>query len=128
MENDFFSKPKLSLLSENGLGELRIPSNFNDIIGAKAIEQNWYNYDSFVDGVRNPSDPSDTNGKEIFRGVKINFTLPDIQTVLNMGYFTTESGKRGRFMSNAWDISGDFAICDYWVQNNWLKNIKEDIK
>lgn len=125
VENHFFSTPKMSIL-ENVNGLLRIPEDFNSKIGAKAIYNTYYKWNSLVSGVRNPDDPEDTNGKLIFEGVRIPFNLTNFNTILNHGYFTTASGKRGKFIKANWNVNGDYLITDFWIQENWCTNIKEE--
>lgn len=122
VENHFFSTPKMVYLGEDG----KIPADFNDKIGARAIYNKYFAYDSLVPGVRNPSDPSDTNGKEIFQGVEIPFTLKDAKNVINNLYFSTEDDGIGRFLKIDWDVDGDSAVVDFWIQDNWLTNVEEN--
>jgi hypothetical protein len=122
VENHFFSTPKLVYL-ENG----KIPENFNEKIGAKAIYQNRHYYDSFVGGVRNPNNLSDTNAKEIMPTVKIPMNIDDFSLLLNNPSFTTQQGVKGEFTKIDWDSKGDFATVDYWLQKNWLIGVKEEI-
>lgn len=125
VENHFFSTPKISILEPNALGELRIPEKFNDLIGAKALFKKYFNYNSLVPGVRNPLDFSDTNGKEIFENVMIRFNIKEFEQLLNNSYFYTEDGKRGKFTAINWDVDKDSAVCDFWVQTPWLKNVEQ---
>ena len=125
VENHFFSTPKISILEPNALGELRIPENFNDLIGAKALFKKYFNYNSLVPGVRNPLDFSDTNGKEIFENVRIRFNIKEFEQLLNNSYFYTEDGKKGKFTAINWDVDKDSAVCDFWVKTPWLKNVEQ---
>ena len=122
VENHFFSTPKLVYLGADG----KIPSDFSDKIGAKAIYDKYFAYDSLVEGVRNPSQPGDTNAKKVFEGVKIPFYLKDAIQVLNNLYFSTTNNGVGRFLKLDWDFEKDEATVDYWVQDNWLKNVQEN--
>lgn len=125
VENHFFSTPKISILESTNRG-LRIPENFNSKIGAKAIYNKYYKWNSLVSGVRNPDNPEYTNGKLIYEGVRIPFNLTNFNTILDKGYFLTSDGKKGKFIKANWNVNGDFLNCDYWIQNNWCSNIKEE--
>jgi hypothetical protein len=125
VENHFFSTPKISIL-ELVNGRYRIPEDFNYKIGAKSIYNKYYKWNSLVSGVRNPDDPEDTNGKLIHEGVRIPFNLINFNTILNLGYFTTSDGKLGKFINAPWNVNGDFMTADFWIQENWANNIKEE--
>jgi len=126
-ENSFFSTPKLSILETNTQGQSRIPENFNELIGMKALYRKYFNYDSLVPFVRNPLDGEDTGGKEVFENVKIKFNISQLILLLNNSYFSTQDGKKGQFTRIDWNVDGDYCICDYWTQNNWIKNIQQTI-
>ena len=125
VENHFFSVPKMALLKDNLSGEPRIVANFGDLIGAKALYNDFHSYDSFIPGKRNPNNLNETAAKFIFEGVRIPFGLNDFNTILNNAYFTTESGEEGKFIKCDWNVYGDFATIDYWIYNNWMNNIEE---
>ena len=127
VENDFFSRPKISILEIDSLGRARIPEDFNESIGARALYEKYFTWDSLVPGVRNPDDINDTNGKLIYENVEFGFNISDFYNVLDKGYFTTESGEIGRFTSLKWNIDKDRATASYWIQNNWAINTKETI-
>ena len=127
VENHFFSTPKFGILELNNSGQYRIPENYNELIGAKALYQKYYTYDSLVPGVRNPEDENDTAGKEVFENVEIPFTLKDLDLLLNNSYFSTEDGRIGRFTAINWNIQADKATVSYWIQNNWLVNTIETL-
>lgn len=128
VENFFFDKPKVSIL-EVVNGKERIPEDFNEKIGAKAIYNKYYTYDSLVPGVRNPSDLADTAGKRYFNNVKVDFNLQDLIKILKFGYFNTEDGRRGRFFGDFnYNVDGGFAVVNFWIQEAWLNNVKEEVK
>tara|TARA_R110001606_G_scaffold96907_2_gene214367 strand:+ start:355 stop:2169 length:1815 start_codon:yes stop_codon:yes gene_type:complete len=125
VENHFFTKPKIGVLEETNFGNDRIPDNFNDQIGASAIYNKYYKWDSLVGGVRNPLDLNDTNGKEIFENVEFKFNIKNFSLILDNAYFTTESGKVGRYTAINWKVLSDRVTSNYWVQKNWLINTEE---
>lgn len=126
-ENHFFSRPKISILETTESGRIRIPENFNDIIGAKALKLKYFSYDSLIEGVRDPLNPLNTAGKEVFKGVRIPFNIENANQVLNNSYFSTSDGKRGKFTRLVWDVKGDSADVDFWIQTPWLKNVQREI-
>jgi len=127
VENDFFSVPKMMLLTDNSQGNPRIREDFADIIGAKALYQDFHSYDSFIEGQRNPDDPNETAAKLIHEDVRIPFGLADFDNIQNNGYFTTDTGKIGKFDKVDWNVRGDFAITTFWIYDNWMSNIEENI-
>ncbi len=127
MENHFFSVPKMMLLKNNSVGNPRIPSDFVDKIGAKALYANYHSYDSFIPGNRNPTNPTETAAKYIYEQVRIPFGLVDFNNVLINSYFSTQDGQVGKFTKVDWNVRKDFAIVDYWVYNDWMSNIEENI-
>lgn len=121
VENHFFSTPKMVLLGSDE----RIPADFNSKIGAKAIYDKYFAYDSLVPGVRNPDNLDDTNGKRIYEGVNIPFTLENFTQILNNSYFSSEDLGIGQIIKLDWSFSEDKATIDFWVQDNWLNNVEE---
>ena len=127
IENDYFSVPKQMLIITNKIGEPTIRSNQGDLIGAKALYSTYHSWDSFIAGQRFPSEPGKTAAKYVYEGVKIpRFTIKNVDQILNIGYFTTESGEIGKFTKVNWNVDGDFAIVDFWVYKNWMNNIEEN--
>ena len=120
IEHHYFSKPKIVYL-ENG----KIPTNFNDKIGAIALYNNYHSYKSFVPGIKNPNNFDDTNQKQLFTGVTIPFGINDFDLVTNNSYFNTADGKIGKFTSVLWNVDKDKALVDYYILQNYLENIKE---
>jgi hypothetical protein len=122
VENAFFSKPKIIYLGSDG----KIPSNFKNIIGAKALYQNYHSYKSFVPGVRNTSNSLDTNQKTLYRNVKIPFGYSDFNLIVNNSFFDF-NGKNAKFTSIKWNVDKDYAIVDFYVNEIYTTNLKETI-
>ena len=122
VENAFFSKPKIVYLGSDG----KIPSNFKNIIGAKALYQNYHSYKSFVPGVRNTSNSLDTNQKTLYRNVKIPFGYSDFNLIVNNSFFDF-NGKNAKFTSIKWNVDKDYAIVDFYVNEIYTTNLKETI-
>jgi hypothetical protein len=70
-------------------------------------------------------DTNDTNGKEVFENVEFKFNIKDFSLILNNAYFTTESGKLGRYTALNWKVLSDKVTANYWIQKNWLINSEE---
>lgn len=123
VENNYFSVPKLVYLQDSQLG-YRIPLNYTDVIGAIALENNYHNHLSFVDGVRNPSNLLDTNAKYAYESIEIPFNFSNFVTILTKPYFDY-SGKLGKFTDISWNFNKDSATVSYWIQEAWMNNAKE---
>lgn len=128
VENHFFSVPKMAIVETSALGSPRIPADFADLIGAKALYNNHHVWDSFIEGKRNPDNPNETAAKHIYEGVRIPFGLDDYMAVVNNAYFNTNSNGIGKFISLNWEIENDIATISFWVYNNWAKNIQENVQ
>lgn len=122
VENHFFSQAKIVYLESS---DNRIPANYADIIGAVALQNNYHSYKSFVGGVRNPLDLSDTNAKDVYSEVTIPMGIDDFNTLITNSYFTTVNGNLGKFTRIAWLPDQDQAVCDFYIQSNWAVNIEE---
>jgi len=127
VENHFFSVPKMMLLEDNLQGLPRIPSDFADKIGSRALYDNYHTWDSFIPGQRNPNDLNETAAKLVFEGVRIPFGIADFDTITQNSYFSTQNGETGKFTNIEWNVRSDFAVVDYWIYNNWMTNIEENI-
>jgi hypothetical protein len=125
IENHFFSVPKMVILRNNENGVPRIPDDYVDIIGAESIYNNWHLWDSFIAG--NRPNINESAAKLIYENVRIHFTLQDFVKVENNAYFTDCEGRIGKFISVDWSPMQDTAICSWWVYDNWMSNLKEDI-
>lgn len=120
VENHWFDVPKLVYLDPVSR---RIPFGFENFIGADRIYTQFYKWDSLAYGDRDPFNPEYTNQKQIFRGVKIPFTLTDWEKTIDNSWFTTSAGERGRFLQLNWNEQGDYAIADFYLERNWVKGI-----
>jgi hypothetical protein len=123
VENHYFSNPKIVYLDPD---TNRIPDNYVDIVGAIALNENYHSYKSFVPGVRNSADLSDTNSKHVYTDVTIPFGIDDFNTVIDNSFFTTVNGEIGKFTSVKWIPEKDYAVTNFWIQNQWATNIEEN--
>jgi len=122
VENHFFSNPKIVYLEDNN----RIPDNYVDIVGAIALNNNYHSYKSFVAGVRDPSNPGNTNCKDVYTDVTIPMGIDDFNTLIGNSFFLTQSGILGKFTSIKWLPDKDRAVCSYYIQGNWAVNLEEN--
>lgn len=130
IENHFFSTPKTVFLEDINTGfevAPRIPTDYAEHIGAKALIQHYHYYNSFVPGIRNPNDLNDTNAKFIFEEVKIRMNLEKFAQILEKPYFTTQNGKEGKYHSIEWDIENDSAVATWWIQEPWMQNVSQKL-
>ena len=129
VENHFFSTMKCVFLTESNLGfgitGPRIPANFADFVGAKTLMTKFHNWDSFVPGVRDPSDPNDTKARFIFEEIEMSFNIKSLSLVLSNPYFSILGGGVGKFTRVKWRYNKDKAIVDFWVPENWAINIEQ---
>ena len=114
VSNQFFNNPKI-LKVKNG----KLPDDYRDSLSAKYLWENYINYNSFVGNNYNKQ-------RKVFTGVRIPFSYADYKKVLNNSYFTTSKGQTGKFVSLNWVIESDFAEVDYWIQETYTKNLKEE--
>lgn len=122
VENHFFSIPKIVYLESDN----RIPVNYSTIVGAVALSNNYHSYKSFVPGVRNPSNPADTNAKDVYTDVTIPMGIDQFNQLITNSYFTTVNGDIGKFTSIKWKKDRDKALTSFWVQSQWAVNIEEN--
>ena len=120
IENHFFSTPKIVYL-ENGL----IPLNFIDKIGAIALYNDFHSYKSFVPGIKDPSNPNNTNQKKTFTDVTIPFGAVSFNQIINNSFFTDINGNLGKFTDIDWEIDKDKAVVSYYIFETYMQNLKE---
>ena len=128
VENHYFSVAKCVYLEEVNLGigtGLRIPENYADYVGARAIYDDFHTYNSLVPGVRNANDTADTNAKLIFENIKIDFNLRKFKKILDNPYFSIGGGKYGKYTDIKWNERHDYAYVNYWIPEPWMQNVEE---
>lgn len=124
IENPFFNTPKIFYL-EGTEGLQRIPSNFFDRIGAKACLEDFYETEAVSPNTTGT--PYGRKPRFNFTNVEIPFGFEDFLTILNAGFFQTESGELGKFTRLEWDVMKDSANVDFWIQRDWMSNVNENI-
>jgi hypothetical protein len=120
VENHFFSTPKIVYLKDG-----KIPSNYNSIIGANALYNNYHKYNSPVPFVKDPINGNNTNQKEYFRNVKIPMGLINFKQIVENSFFITNFGLTGKFDKISYNVEGDYSICDFHIFNNYTDNLEE---
>lgn len=113
IEDNTFAIPKLIYLQDG-----KIPENFKNFIGAKAIYDNYYLQDS-------PADINDFKGQRLNRlGWDIPFTVKDYNVVKNNPYFNL-LGDNIKFKVVSWNDDDRRAITDSEQQQIYDTNITE---
>jgi len=113
IDDNTYAIPKLIYLEDG-----KIPENFKDFIGAKAIYQNYYFKDS-------PADINDFKGQKVdIKNWTINFNLADYNLVKNNPYFEYD-GNNLRFTGLNWIEDDKKAVTQAEEQSIFDTNITE---
>jgi len=113
IDDNTYAIPKLIYLEDG-----KIPENFKDFIGAKAIYQNYYFKDS-------PADINDFKGQKVdIKNWSINFNLADYNLVKNNPYFEYD-GNNLRFTGLNWIEDEKQAVTQAEEQSIFDTNITE---
>ena len=115
VSNEFFNTPKVLKLNGNG----KLPSDYRTGLSAKYLYDNYINTKSFVAN-------NFKKQRRLFQGVEIPFSFKDYKEVIQNSYFTTNTGKRGKINSLVWSIDADTAEIDYYIEDIYTKNLKEE--
>lgn len=124
VENHYFSTPKIVYLDPD---INRIPANFADEIGADALWINYHSWESMAPGWKNLDNPNESNQKLIFRNVKIPFGILNWQQTIVNSQCTVSGYGDGEFISIKWNTGHDFAVCDFFIYQNWAPNMTADL-
>jgi hypothetical protein len=112
ISHNSFNTAKLIYLS-NGL----IPANHRDLLSARALYLKYHSYKSFK--------TSPTAQRRIYEGIRLPFDFEDMMKTIESSYFTTSDGKKGKFTEVTWKIGDNYADMNYWVAEQYEKNIIE---
>lgn len=108
----YWAVPKLVYL-KNGL----IPKNHRDILSARAMYENFHKKNSFAHPYR---------GQRVYyENVTIPFRLADYLEISINPYFTTDDGYTGKFVKLEWNFNSNQALCDFYLERPYIKNIAE---
>jgi hypothetical protein len=117
-DDNVFGVPKLLYLTETPEG-LRIPANFKDIIGARAIYNEYYKFES-------PADVSGFAGQNtLLNGWRIPFNTDDFFETKNNPNFLFE-GNFAKFKQINWTENNHSAVTNSYFYNIFDKNITEN--
>lgn len=117
IEDNTFITPKMLYMVEKD-GDLRIPENFKDFIGGKALYNNWYLKDS-------PADVNDFEGqrKQVLNWT-INFNTDNFIEVKENANFDLID-KEAIFTSLDWTVGGNKAVSNIDIKDTFDSNITE---
>jgi len=107
------SKPKLLYLSGS-----KLPKNHRSLFSAKVMWDKYHNEQSWVQNNYGQQ-------KLVFKGVRVPFGLEDFLKLVDNSYFTDYKQRQGKVTNITWNMFGDFATIDYWVQEPYTTNLVE---
>jgi hypothetical protein len=117
LSEQFTSVPK-ALVLEQTSDKLLIPTNARDLLSARALWERYLNKQSFVD--------NDFGGQyQIFKGIRVPFTLADFIKLKENSYFYDTDGARAKVDKISWRIGDDYAVLDYRKEFVYTRNLKE---
>jgi hypothetical protein len=115
-ETDFLNVPKMLYLNPNN----QLYLNYQDLWSAKVLWDKYYSKNSFV-GLAF----TNTNQWIIHEGVKIPFGFDDFLKLIDNSYFYDNNGNVAQVTKIEWNVSQDFAIVDFRVNQVYTKNLQE---
>lgn len=120
IDDNAYAIPKIVYMTDHGseLG-LRIPTDFKNYIGAEAIYNDWYKWDS-------PADVSNFYGqKRLVEGLTNRWSYEKFQQTLNNPFFTLD-GKSAKFTRVNWIEAKHQATCEFEIRDPFDQNITEE--
>lgn len=110
----YYNTPKL--IYTTNTNQVEIPANYREIVSAKAIYENFYKNESFVNG----------NGQKLlFNNVKIPFGFDDWLKLSENSYCLDSNDKPAKITEIRWSVQSDYAEIDYWVEEQYTNNLIE---
>lgn len=116
METDFLNVPKMLFLKENG----KLPTDYLNKWSAKVLWEKYHSQKSFVG-----NNFTDTNQWILYEGVRIPFGFTDFLSLIDNSYFYDMNGNKGQVIKIEWNVSNDYAVVDYKINEIYTKNLKE---
>jgi len=113
VSNNNYTRPKL-LYIRGG----KIPINHRTQFSAKVMWDKYHNEQSWVQN-------NFGQQKLVFKNVRVPFGLEDFLKLVENSYFTDYLQRQGKVTNITWNIYGDFATIDYWIQEPYTTNLKE---
>ncbi len=122
-ETDFLNVPKMLWLNniDDPDAPNQLPANYMELWSAKVLYNKYHIQKSFVGNSFNG-----TNQWVVHEGVKIPFGFADFLTLIDNSYFYDNNGNQAQVTKIQWNVSRDFAIVDFRVNQVYTTNLKED--
>jgi hypothetical protein len=116
LETDFVNIPKLMIMNN----ENKLPANHKSVWSAKVLYDKYYIYNSFVG-----NNFTNANQWLLYEGVKVPFGFTDFLSLIDNSYFYNQNGNPAQVTKIEWNISRDYALLSYRVNEVYTKNLKE---
>lgn len=117
IDDNAYAIPKVLWLADYSVGK-RIPTNFKDFIGARALYENYYKWES-------PADVSNFRGQyQLWRGVQLPWSYEKFNQVQTNPNFLLE-GYGAKFTHIDWVESKHSSVADIQQQKPFDENITE---
>jgi hypothetical protein len=118
IDDNSFALPKVIYLKDTSMGK-RIPANFKDFIGARALYENWHKWES-------PADVSAFRGQyRLYNDVFKQWSYKKFTQVQNNPYFSLD-GAAAKFTFVNWVEATHSAVADIQQQKPFDQNITEE--
>lgn len=118
IDDNAYAIPKMLWLEPDSKGIHRIPENFKDFIGAKALYENYHKWES-------PADVSDFKGQyQLYKGVGLPWSYKKFNQTQDNPYFNL-LGYNAKFQYVNWIEAIHSAVADIEVQKPFDENITE---
>jgi hypothetical protein len=96
----------------------KLPSDHRSKFSAVTLWDKYHNEKSFI-----------TNNykrqRKVFNDVETPFGFNDFVNLVNNSYFTTPEGRKGKVLNISWNLAGDKAKLDYYIEEPYTTNLKE---
>lgn len=115
VSQEFFDKPKILNVSNR-----KLTADHRTKLSAKYLWDNYISYNSFIKN-------NFKRQRKIYDNVIIPFSFLDYQKITENSYFTTNDGKRGKFLNLNWVIESDKAEVSFYIEEIYTRNLKEEI-
>lgn len=117
LSEQFTSVPKVLYL-QFSVDKLLIPSNNRDALSARYLWNKYLNKQSFVDNEFREQ-------YQLFRNIRVPFTLQDFIKLKENSYFYDTDGARAKVDKISWRIGDDYAVIDFRKEFVYTRNLKE---
>lgn len=118
IDDNAYAIPKVLWFEEDSHGIMRIPENFKDFIGAKALYDDWHKWES-------PADVSSFRGQyRLLKGVNLPWSYKKFNLTQDNPYFYLQ-GYDAKFQYVNWIEATHSAVADIEQQKPFDENITE---